>query len=247
MSRYPAGSVEQKIEDILNLPEKDMYKELNKIFNTARVRIQRLNKIDHSQLAWRTIFAREQIEPYLNKKGNVSLNAKTLHTKLPFKLREKAIALERFNRNEVTSVAGTRKEFAESAARQGFTVEQFSTVNRLWKWAYDRGLLDRYDPSDYDEDIDEMTLEGKSFEEIMGVMVPKLNAKLKAAGLDYRINPNTYNVYHMPKPDNMGVRLRLPKVKIGHSSADPDFIDETIKLGYSGTVIGWKPPKKKKG
>lgn len=247
MARYPKGSVEAKIEDILNMPEPQMFSELNKIFNTARVRVQRLNKLDENRLGYRTKYRKNLIKPFLNKKGNVALNAKTMYSKTPFKLWEKAVALEKFNRSEFTSVAGAKKEAEEAAERQGLTMDQFENINRLWKFAYDRGLLDIYDPSEFEEDVQEAIDEGGTYEEMQKRLIDNLNKKFADAGLDTRINPNTYNLYRRPKPDNMGVQLRLPKVKMPHISADPDFIDETIKLGFSGTVVGWKPSKKKKG
>ena len=226
MSTKAKPSIRAEVESILSLPKAQQKVVINKIFDATYRRQIRLQAMGEDRLAYTTIYQLNSLKQYANKKGRFVNNAASLVTSGSPELYNKLYTAIRFNRQMVTSEKGARGAFVESAEKYGRTLEQQALYNRVWKYAYDKGFLDIYHPSDFYSLLEEEDFQYMDFDTLIDEIITKINNKLEASGNKERINPKTGKPFAMPHPDNVSFRREAVPIDKHWHSVMPDDIPQ---------------------
>ena len=223
-------SIRATVENILSLPEAEQIKTVRKVFDSVYRRQQRLYKMGEENLSYNTVYQLSMIKKFSNEfedKNGKSFkfvnNAATLVKNDTPILFNKLYSAIRFMKDTTTTEAGAKKAFLISAEKYGRTPEQQSVYNKIWKYVYDRGLLDIYDPSDFYSIVEEEDMD-MPFEKLIEQITTKVNNMLEKSGSKERVNSKTGTPFIMPKADNVSFRREPVPIDKHWHSVMPDDI-----------------------
>ena len=203
-------STKARVQKIMSLPEAQQIKEVNKIFDAVYRRQRRLNALaEEGRISYKTEYYLGRLAQFSNKSGAFINNARTLvKNDMHDTLFSKLYTAVKFMESPETTVKGAKRSFAESASRYGRTEKQQALHNKIWKYAYDKGILDIYDPSEFEDVLEEVEdkYESEGFDMQMNKVSELINDRLEKAGSSERINPNTGAPFRIPKSDNVSFK-----------------------------------------
>jgi hypothetical protein len=154
--KYKQPADVKRFNELFSMTEGDLQKLAKRELNKARVRLQRLTAWSggkDEKLSYSARAAKALIEPYLNRRGNVSLKTKGLGKA---QLINAIMRGESFNKMATSVKANKAALQAELKLEKhkGMTLDEVERRKRYWDIANKSGIFDFYDPSDEEEEQD---------------------------------------------------------------------------------------------